>query len=66
MVGRRSQRGRQISRGGCLGGTSLSFGTSGSTLSSYLAYAGYASKVFHPNAMAFIIIGNDFDESLLK
>ena len=43
-----------------------SFGTSSSALSSYLAYAGYVSKIFHPDAMAFIIIGNDFDESLLK
>lgn len=43
-----------------------SFGTSSSALSSYLAYARYASQVFHPQAMAFMIIGNDFDESLLK
>lgn len=43
-----------------------SFGTSSSALSSYLGYAAYASKAFRPQAMAFIIVGNDFDESLLK
>ncbi len=43
-----------------------SFGTSSSALGNYLAYADHAAKVFHPDAMAFIIIGNDFDESLLK
>ncbi len=42
-----------------------SFGTASSALSSYLAYAQYVAKEFHPQAMAFIIIGNDFDESLL-
>ena len=42
-----------------------SFGTSSSALSNYLAYAQYVAKEFHPQAMAFIIIGNDFDESLL-
>lgn len=43
-----------------------SFGTSSSALSNYLAYADYAAKQFHPQAMIFLIIGNDFDESLLK
>ena len=43
-----------------------SFGTSSSALSNYLAYADYAAKQFHPQAMVFVIIGNDFDESLLK
>ncbi len=43
-----------------------SFGTSSSALSNYLAYAEYASRGFHPQAMVFVIIGNDFDESLLK
>ena len=43
-----------------------SFGTSSSALSSYLAYAEYASRRFHPQAMVVLIIGNDFDESLLK
>ncbi len=43
-----------------------SFGTSSSALSNYLAYAEYAARMFHPQAMVFLIIGNDFDESLLK
>lgn len=43
-----------------------SFGTSSSALSNYLAYAEYAAQRFHPQAMVFVIIGNDFDESLLK
>ncbi len=43
-----------------------SFGTSSSALSSYLAYAEYVAKTFHPQAMIFLIIGNDFDESLRK
>jgi len=43
-----------------------SIGVSGSSLSQYLAFAEYAWAEFHPQAMAFIIIGNDFDESLLK
>lgn len=43
-----------------------SFGTSSSALGNYLAYAEYAAKRFHPEAMIFLIIGNDFDESLLK
>ncbi len=43
-----------------------SFGTSSSALSNYLAYADDAAKRFHPQAMVFLIIGNDFDESLLK
>ena len=42
------------------------FGTSGSSLSQYLAYARYARDVFHPAALTVVIIGNDFDESLLK
>ena len=46
--------------------TRLFFGTSSSALSNYLAYADYAAKRFHPQAMVFVIIGNDFDESLLK
>lgn len=41
-------------------------GMSGAPLSQYLAYAEYARRTFRPAAMAFVIIGNDFDESLLK
>lgn len=41
-----------------------SFGASGSPLSQYLAYADYARQLFHPQAYTFVIIGNDFDESM--
>jgi hypothetical protein len=41
-------------------------GMSGAPLSQYLVFADYARRTFRPRAMSFIIIGNDFDESLLK
>lgn len=41
-----------------------SFATSGSPLSQYLVYARYAKDNFSPDAMVFVIVGNDFDESL--
>jgi len=41
-------------------------GTSGSPLSQYLAYAKFAQIEFEPEAFIFFIIGNDYDESLLK
>jgi hypothetical protein len=47
-------------------GRIYSFGASGSPLSTYLAYANYATKEFNANALVFIIVGNDFDESLTK
>jgi hypothetical protein len=47
-------------------GRIYSFGSSGSALSQYLAYARYARDEFHPDGMVVIIAGNDFDESLLK
>ncbi len=47
-------------------GRVYSFGSSGSALAQYLAYAGFAKKEFHPSSMAFVVVGNDFDESLLK
>jgi hypothetical protein len=40
------------------------FGTSGSQLSTYIAYAMYTKKEFHPDRYVFLIVGNDFDESL--
>lgn len=43
-----------------------SFGVSGSPLSQYLAYAQYVRDNFNPSALAIVIIGNDFDESLYK
>jgi hypothetical protein len=45
-------------------GRVYSFGASGSQLSTYLAYAEYVRDEFKPDAMVFIIIGNDFDQSL--
>ncbi len=42
------------------------FGTSGSSLSQYLAYARYVRETFHPAGLTVVIVGNDFDESLRK
>jgi hypothetical protein len=47
-------------------GRVYSMGLSGSPLSQYLAFAEYSRNTFRPHAMAFVIILNDFDESLLK
>lgn len=47
-------------------GRVYSIGLSGAPLSQYLVFAEFARNTFRPEAMAFIIIGNDFDESLLK
>ena len=47
-------------------GRVYSVGLSGAALSQYLAFAEFSRTTFRPNAIAFIIIGNDFDESLLK
>jgi hypothetical protein len=40
------------------------FACSGAQLSSYIAYAKYARKEFHPDRYVFLLVGNDFDESL--
>lgn len=42
------------------------FGTSGSSLSQYLAYARYVRETFQPAGLTVVIVGNDFDESLRK
>jgi hypothetical protein len=47
-------------------GRVYSLGMSGAPLSQYLAYAGFARKEFAPDSFAFVIIDNDFDESLRK
>ena len=47
-------------------GRVYSFGASGSPLSNYLAYAHYAISEFSANSLVFVIVGNDFDESLTK
>jgi hypothetical protein len=47
-------------------GRVYSFGISGAPLSQYLVEAEYAASVFHPAGMAIVVVGNDFDESLLS
>ena len=47
-------------------GRVYSFGISGAPLSTYLAYADWARVNFRPDAIAVVVIANDFDESLLK
>ena len=47
-------------------GRVYSFGSSGSPLSQYLAYARFARDNFQPNGLVIAVIGNDFDESLIK
>lgn len=43
-----------------------SLGISGAQLPQYLAFAQYAWQEFSPQAMVFVIIGNDFDESMTR
>jgi hypothetical protein len=52
----------------CLGtaGRAYSFAASGAPLSQYLIWADYARSRYAAQAMAFVIVGNDFDESLSK
>ncbi len=47
-------------------GRVYSFGASGAALSQYLAMATDAARRFHPAGLAFVVVGNDFDESLLR
>jgi hypothetical protein len=47
-------------------GRVYSFASSGSPLSNYLAYAHYGTSEFKARALVFVIVGNDFDESLKK
>ena len=47
-------------------GRVYSIGLSGAALSQYLVFAEFARTTFRPNAIAFVIVANDFDESLLK
>jgi len=47
-------------------GRVYSIGLSGAPLSQYLVFAEHSKITFHPQTMVFIIVGNDFDESLLK
>ena len=52
----------------CVGGSGrvYSFGVSGAPLSQYLVWASYAKARYHPVAFTIVIVGNDFDESLLR
>ena len=43
-----------------------SIGISGAQLAQYLAFADFAWSEFRPQGMVFVIVGNDFDESLTK
>ena len=43
-----------------------SFGTSGSALSQYLAYAEYVRDTFRADGLVVNVVGNDYDESLKK
>jgi hypothetical protein len=45
-------------------GRVYSFGASGGALSQYLATASEVVRRYHPSGLAFIVVGNDFDESL--
>lgn len=46
-------------------GRIYSFAASGAPLSQYLVWADYARKTYKPSAMAILVVGNDFDESLM-
>jgi hypothetical protein len=43
-----------------------SFAASGAPLSQYLVWADHARKTYRPRAMVFVVVGNDFDESLME
>ena len=43
-----------------------SFAASGAPLSQYLVYAAHARDRFHPERAVVVVVGNDFDESLLR
>jgi hypothetical protein len=45
-------------------GRVYSFGAPGIPLATYLMYAEYVADEFKPDSMVFIVVGNDFDESL--
>jgi hypothetical protein len=47
-------------------GRVYSIGLSGAAASQYLVFADFSRAALRPNAMAFVIIENDFDESLYK
>lgn len=46
-------------------GRVYSFGASGAPLSQYLIWARFARKTYKADRLAIVVVGNDFDESLL-
>jgi hypothetical protein len=46
-------------------GRIYSFGASGAPLSQYLIWARHAAQRYQASALAIVVVGNDFDESLL-
>jgi hypothetical protein len=47
-------------------GRVYSFGASGAPLSQYLVWAQYAVQTYRAQGLAIVVVGNDFDESLLS
>ncbi|MFH1737555.1 MAG: hypothetical protein ABIH23_01015 [bacterium] len=47
-------------------GRVYSFAISGAPLSQYLEFARFARKEFKPDGYVFVVVGNDFDESISK
>ena len=47
-------------------GRVYSFGLSGASLAQYLVEADFARTNFRPDGLVIVIVGNDFDESLLR
>jgi hypothetical protein len=45
-------------------GRAYAFAQAGSPLSQYAAYATHVCATYHPQRMVFLIVGNDFDESI--
>lgn len=43
-----------------------SIGISGAQLADYLAFEEFVRNEFHPCGMVFVVVGNDFDESLAR
>jgi hypothetical protein len=47
-------------------GRVYSFGASGAALSQYLVWADFVRRTFAPRKLVFVVVANDFDESLFK
>jgi hypothetical protein len=45
-------------------GRAYSFAQSGAPLSQYIAYARHACDLYRPERLVFVVVGNDFDESI--